>query len=387
MQARALELMIEMGGIPPVAEVHVGMAQAHALMAQIGERDRQLEIARELGAKVRSPLMIFSVNFVAACYALDDGDIEVARCLASKALKIGSIQGYRNFTWWLPQQAARLCAFALEHEIEPAYARELIRSRSLLPGDDMTRLDVWPWPVRIHVLGHFSLLLDGRPVTLATRTQTRVTEMLKVLVGLGGQNIPDSQVSDLLWPDAEGDQARQSLKTTLHRLRKLIGQDAVMVSDNRLSLNPRFVWVDSLALDRLLVALEASDNDAIAELAGKAIDSYSGGFLPTEGKPWMLPVRERLRSRFLRIIGVAAERLCDLGQWNDAITCYEKALEVEPLAERFYVGLMRCHYELGQLAEGIMAYRRCREALASELDILPSAHAEKWHEKLRNTAS
>ncbi len=75
---------------------------------------------------------------------------------------------------------------------------------------------------------------------------------------------------------------------------------------------------------------------------------------------------EQLRRRFLGIIGSAAERFCDQEQWHAAIDCYKKALETGPLTERFYIGPMRCHHQLGQMAV-LAVYRRCQERLANEL--------------------
>jgi len=387
LQTTAVKLITEMGGAIPEAEVRLGMAQALSLDGRREERDRELEEARRLGELAGSPLIAFSTAFAGAGYALEDGDTERARLLAALALRIGRGQGYRNFTWWLPQQASRLCAFALEQGIETAYVRELIRTRSLTPPRGELQSESWPWPVKIRLLGHFLLEIDGQAANLGGRVQSRVIEMLKVIVALGGREVAEQQISDLLWPEADGDMARQNFKTTLHRLRKLIGQDAVLLSGGRLSLNAHHVWLDTQAYEQQLTALETAADGEVAWLAGRVLEQYRGGFLPQEQQTWLLGLRERLRSRFLRIIGQAAGRLCDLGLWQTAIDCYQKALEIEPLAERFYTGLMRCHHQLGQVAEGLAVHRRCRDVLSAELHISPSTETEQWHERLQQAGS
>jgi len=51
---------------------------------------------------------------------------------------------------------------------------------------------------------------------------------------------------DTLWPDADGDQAYRACATAIYRLRKLLGEDkAVIVKDEKVSLNPSLVWVDA----------------------------------------------------------------------------------------------------------------------------------------------
>ncbi len=69
--------------------------------------------------------------------------------------------------------------------------------------------------------------------------------MLKALIAFGGKDVGETRLSDALWPDAEGDAARTSFDTTLHRLRKLIGNDkAIVINEGLLSLDDRKVWTD-----------------------------------------------------------------------------------------------------------------------------------------------
>jgi two-component SAPR family response regulator len=274
---------------------------------------------------------------------------------------------------------SHLCAFALQQGIEVDYANALVRKWRLLPPEGMYAFESWPWPIRIHTLGRFSLLVNDAKVP----PKGKSLEMLKILIALGGRDAHFQAIGDLLWPDAEGDQSQQNLKTTLHRLRKIIGQQALQLNEGKLTLDPKRVWVDIWAFDRLLTALESSPDDQLEPRVTQVIDRYRGGILPGETHSWLQAAQERLRNRFLRIVGQAAERLCDLGQWHSAIDCYRKALETDPLAERFYIGLMRCHHQLGQIAEGLTVYTRCREILKTELQVSPSAETEQWFALLR----
>ena len=68
-----------------------------------------------------------------------------------------------------------------------------------------------------------------------TRAQRKPLELLKALVALGGESIPTEKLTDSFWPDTDGDQASSALSTTLYRLRKLIGPDALILRDGRLT--------------------------------------------------------------------------------------------------------------------------------------------------------
>ena len=59
--------------------------------------------------------------------------------------------------------------------------------------------------------------------------------------------------TDTLWPDAEGDAARNALDNALHRLRKWLGgDDRVLLRQGALALNSARCWTDVAALEVLL---------------------------------------------------------------------------------------------------------------------------------------
>lgn len=385
---QAVHLQAGIGGLYFEADMRVGMAQARALNGNRDERDRECREAERIGKLLHSPLMNYTTAFLSACFALDDGDEARARILSENAMQLGRISGFRNFNWWLPDQAARLCGFALRHNIEPAYVRELIRLRGLLPAGDNWQLESWPWHIKIHTLGRFALLVDDKPSSLAARAQNKTLELLKVLIALGGREVPDEKLSEALWPEAEGDFAHQNFKVTLHRLRKLIGADALVVQDGKLTLDTRYAWVDAWAFERLLGAMEdATREDEMAELAGKAIKLYGGAFLKGEDGYWALTMRERQRSKFLRIIGKATDQLCSRSLCTDVIACLQKGIEIDPITENFYQGLMKCHLCLQQAAEGLAVYQRCREVLQRELAVPPSGKTAELHARLLQLAN
>ena len=68
--------------------------------------------------------------------------------------------------------------------------------------------------------------------------------MLKALIALGGKGIDEERLMDILWPEADGDQAYSALTTTLSRLRQLLGEKVLEVQAGRVTLNPRYCWVD-----------------------------------------------------------------------------------------------------------------------------------------------
>ena len=66
-----------------------------------------------------------------------------------------------------------------------------------------------------------------------------------------------------------------------------------------------------------------------------------------------------------------------------AIAILEKGLEIDPLAEAFYSGLMQCHVALGQRAEAIGVYRRCQKMLAAGLGVAPGGKTVSLYQSLK----
>lgn len=119
------------------------------------------------------------------------------------------------------------------------------------------------------------------------------------------------------------------------------------------------------------------------QLAGKAIGLYKGHFLPgDEEETWTVSYRERLRSKFLRLITKLGDSLQKTGQWEKALEYYQKGLQVDDLAEEFYQGLMICHQRLGAISEAVKTYRNCQKVLSAILGVEPSPLSEKIYKEI-----
>jgi two-component SAPR family response regulator len=197
---------------------------------------------------------------------------------------------------------------------------------------------------------------------------------LKALIALGGRNVAAQQICDLLWPEADGDAAQAAFSTTLHRLRKLVRHEgAIRLSDSKLSLDPRLCWVDTWAFQRRASEAEADlESSGTPRCLAEAIDLYTGNFLAAESYPWVVPLRERLRGRFLRLVRHRGDLLKNEGDFDGAMKCYTRGLDADPLSEDIYQNLIRCCRQNGRHGEAASIYHRCCEALAGA-GLKPSA--------------
>jgi pentatricopeptide repeat protein len=106
----------------------------------------------------------------------------------------------------------------------------------------------------------------------------------------------------------------------------------------------------------------------------KAIAIYRGPFLDGELlESWIVPPRERLRSKFLRAGNQMGDALESTEQLGKASDCYRKILDVDDRSEETYQRLMRCLIKLGRTSEAMSVYERCRITLSAVFGLSPSS--------------
>jgi len=292
-----------------------------------------------------------------------------------KALERASEYRARQRLRWYPNILSELLPIALQENIEVDVALRLIKEFDISPAGPAT--ETWPWPVKIRALGAFELLIDGQPPDYSRKAPRKVLALLKAIIAFGGTDVPEKRLTDALWPDDDGDAARRSLTATLHRLRKLLAQkDAVLQTEGRLSLSSQCCWVDALVVNR--IADEYSESEYMCAL-------YRGAFLDMEDDmPWILPMREKLRGKFIQAVGRRGTALEDEGQYERAVELYQRGIDADSLIESFYQGLMRCLERLDRKAEAASIFRRLRQTLSVTLGVQPSAASQRLFESLRS---
>jgi ATP/maltotriose-dependent transcriptional regulator MalT/DNA-binding SARP family transcriptional activator len=280
--------------------------------------------------------------------------------------------GYFGFLRLPPDMLAPILALALRHGVETQYVGKLIRKRKLAPpAPDIAD---WPWPLAIRTFGEFAIVREGEPLVSKGKAQKKPLELLKALITYGGRQVDATMLTSVVWPDAEGDDAKTSFDSNLYRLRKLLDIDgALTLAEGKLSLNPELVWLDVWAFDN---ALDAGNVEA-------ALAIYRGHFLALDAPlPWTLPARDRLQSKLVRAVLAAGDALERAGDWGRARAIYERTLEVDNLAEAVYRRLMVCLREEGNPAGALTTYRRCRELLSIVLGRSPSPETEAVRQTL-----
>jgi len=375
--AAAAQEAVEIGrasGLPAIQIPHF-LVRSALCRVHLGELDAAQSLYDEaiaLATHADRRNFEFHARLLRAHRTQAAGDEAGALAMLADLLAHCRESGYYGFLRLPANVLSPVLALALAHGVEPEYTRKLIRRRKLPPP--AAGVIDWPWPLALRSFGEFAIVRESEPLLSKGKAQKKPLELLKALITHGGRAVDATMLTSLVWPDAEGDDAKTSFDSNLYRLRKLLDVDgALQLAEGKLSLNPELVWLDVWAFED---ALDAGD-------VGSALAIYRGPFLALDAPvPWTLPTRDRLQARLVRAVVAHGDALEQRGAWAEARALYERTLEVDNLAEAVYRRLMVCLRETGDPAGALTVYRRCRELLSIVLGRSPSAETEAVRQSL-----
>jgi predicted ATPase/DNA-binding SARP family transcriptional activator len=203
--------------------------------------------------------------------------------------------------------------------------------------------------VDINLLGGFEVLVDGVPIPDEAWRRRDSAALVKLLALSGGHRMPREQVLDALWPDLLVDQGAPRLHKAAYFARAALGhRDSVVLSRDAVSLFPAGdVVVD---VDRF----DEAAADGAPALAAEAVERYRGGLLPDDlYEPWTEEPRERLRLRYLELLG--------------ALRRWDQLLAADPVDEQAHLQLVREHMRRGDRSAALRQLDRMETVWQREL--------------------
>jgi DNA-binding SARP family transcriptional activator len=232
----------------------------------------------------------------------------------------------------------------------------------------------------ITLFGTPEIIRDGVPVAISRRKSRALLYYL-------ADNIRPLQREHLLnwfWPDTERVAAQQVLRTTLHGLRKELGESLVVERDN-VSLEPS-TRVDARMFERNL----ASPSTDVLKLE-TILELYRGPFLDdfhpgenVEFEQWMLAERERYQRMAVRGMVSLSRLHAAVGDYAAALRALERGLALDPLQEDLQRETIRLAYLSGDRAGAIRRYDQLRRLLDEELGVPPMAETRGLYDQILN---
>jgi serine/threonine-protein kinase len=170
----------------------------------------------------------------------------------------------------------------------------------------------------------------------------------------------------LLWSDLTLDRARQALRSTLHKLRQLLGEGVIVSRGaDELALAPETLHCDARECERALD--EGRLEDACALYAGDLLAGFWLSDAP-EFERWLEDRRAALRHRILDAFRRLAERESAAGRHGAAAGWARRAVAIAPDDEDALRRLMDHLDRADDRAGALTAYREFARRLVAAAD-------------------
>ncbi len=219
----------------------------------------------------------------------------------------------------------------------------------------------------LQLFGPPQISLDGKPVPV----ERRKSRALIYYLAANAQPIPRDALIAQFWAGMERSAAQQVLRTTLHGLRRALGD--WLVSDRDLIGLDENVRVDARTFEHSL-RLVASDVAGLAFI----LNLYRGAFLEgfslydsVEFDNWQVVERERYQRLAMRGFSSLSRLYAQQHEYQPALAVLERALALDPLQEDLQRETIRLSYLAGDRAGAIRRYDSLRRLLDDELGVPP----------------
>jgi len=195
------------------------------------------------------------------------------------------------------------------------------------------------------------------------------------------------QLISVVWPDTPPPQLDVALSAILSKLRAALRKAGLSrsglleVRSGTVQMRlPADAWIDiehaANAIDEAEGALRAGDPHRAWSHAVALVIIARRPFLAGEEAPWIEARRARLRSLLVRGLHGLSQVSAINGEPGLAVQYAVEVLEREPFSEPGYRTLMRLHAQMGNRAEALRVFGKCRALLREELGADPSEETE-----------
>jgi DNA-binding SARP family transcriptional activator len=227
---------------------------------------------------------------------------------------------------------------------------------------------------------------------------SKAKSLLKYLICKQRQPVSRDVLIELLWPNCEPRQANNSLKVTVHSLRKTLSSVLdrkdefpwIIFEDGMYTINPvAELWIDFEQFEyhwRTACRFEKENKLAEALAHHEAAEAlYKGDFLQEDlYDDWTLLRRESLKNTYLTILSRLADCALSRSDYETCASYCQKILASERCREDAYQRLIQCYSRLGRRTEAMKWYRLCEKIMKAELDTPPGRDTVLLYRTLLN---
>lgn len=237
-------------------------------------------------------------------------------------------------------------------------------------------------PVRVCLLGDFSVEVCGRPVPEWNFDRRQAKSMLVYLLLMRYHRARRFQIVEQVFPDSDYDRGRKRVYQTTNLIREIIASEAPGIDPlvsvrgaQSLAIRAEAVSCDVDEFVSLAKRIVDSDDDAACVAQARRVEELYQGDLfmpPRDGTGFVAKMRDRLRTLYADAMVCGAEAALRQGQARTAARLAENATFVDDMREDVVVILIRALRASGRMGEADRRYRRYTRELVQQAKRPPS---------------
>jgi LuxR family maltose regulon positive regulatory protein len=201
--------------------------------------------------------------------------------------------------------------------------------------------------------------------------------------------VTKEEIGNLFWPELTPPQLKTRFKNEIYRLRRALGQDAVLFDGEFYYFNKNLDY--EYDVDIFKSALE---NSRMSQNADEKITHYQtavnvvhGLFLEDIGALWVMTEREHLNQEYLSALLSLAKLYMGKDQEQKALQACQQMLARDPCHEEAHRLIMQIYALVGDRSAVVRQYQACQSTLETVLGVLPSPQTEELFHQLTNKVS
>lgn len=236
--------------------------------------------------------------------------------------------------------------------------------------------------VRIHLLGSMrATTWLGHDVLPRSR---KARALMAFLCMNAGAAVTRYRISGMLWDRVPESQANASFRQALRQLTvalEPLADELIVLARDTIRLDASACWIDA----RAVLAPEppparGSRGDLAALCPGEMLEGLDG--ISASFDQWLITERTRFTEQLRELLEAELRDAAATGAERRAAVA-RRVIGFDPTHEGASRALMRALADMGERAQALQEYERCRDALRTVLDVEPSSETRALHEALR----
>jgi ATP/maltotriose-dependent transcriptional regulator MalT/DNA-binding SARP family transcriptional activator len=236
--------------------------------------------------------------------------------------------------------------------------------------------------LKIVTFGNVKVYCDDRQLILSD-WQTREARDLFFFL-LHFPPMTKEQIALELWPDISPARLKMRFKINIHRIRRAIGQDAIVFEGEHYRFNRaiNYSW-DRETFDEILKSAY-QDKRSVEKraLLEQANEIANGLYLADVNADWAIPERLKVQDVYQQMLLELGDIYLIDGQVQACLGIAKKILQTEPLFEAAHRLIIRVYAALRDPAGMARQYQQYQKALADEMGLQPSSEIVSLYEQL-----